>query len=176
MQFIAVSGSLRRASTNTGLLQTVQQVAPGDLRVTVFAGIGDLPHFHPDRADEPIAALAAWRSAVRDADAVIFSTPEYAHGLPGVLKNALDWLVGGGEMEHKPFALFNTTARGTGAQASLIEVARTMAGRHIESADVTLPLQRSSGDDLFVLTPEQEETVRAALETLRRAVVAERIL
>lgn len=171
MQIIAVSGSLRRASTNTQLLYAVQSIAPSGLQIAVFAGIGDLPHFNPDREGENIPALRAWRGAVRGADALLFSTPEYAHGLPGSLKNALDWLVGSGELENKPFALCNASGRGTFAQASLIEVLTTMAARYIKDASVTLSLQKSSGENAPTLTGEQTQTVRAALETLRTALV-----
>ncbi|MBC8142413.1 MAG: NAD(P)H-dependent oxidoreductase [Armatimonadetes bacterium] len=169
MQIVAISGSLRLASINTQLLYATQSVAPPSLKIEIFNGIGDLPHFNPDRESDYPLAVSVWRDAVRDTDAVIFSTPEYAHGLPGSLKNALDWLVGSGELANKPFALFNTSPRGTFAQASLTEIVSTMAGRHVRSADVTLFLQRSTNEDALTLTPEQTEAVRAALETLRRA-------
>jgi NAD(P)H-dependent FMN reductase len=75
---------------------------------------------------------------VRDAEGVIFSVPEYAHGLPGALKNALDWLVGSGEFVEKPVALFNVSARGTHAQAQLTETLTVMTARVLPA--VTLPL------------------------------------
>lgn len=173
MQIVAVSGSLRSASINTRLLQAAQKIAPPGVQIVVFAGVGDLPHFNPDRETEPCPALEVWRDAVRGADALLFSTPEYAHGLPGSLKNALDWLVGSGELESKPFALLNASGRGAFAQSSLIEIVSTMAGRHIKDADVTLSLQASTDEAGLTLTPEQAETVRAALNTLRHACEGE---
>ena len=84
------------------------------------------------------------RSAISAADAVIVSTPEYAHELPGVLKNALDWLVGGMELTDKPVAMFNASARSVYAQTALREVLLTMGARFIDPACTTVPLLAES--------------------------------
>ncbi len=134
MKILAVSGSLRAASSNSLLLQALAAAAPPELDVSIFEGIGDLPHFNPDldppEDPAPHPAVAEWRRHLRAADAVIFSTPEYAHGVPGVLKNALDWVVGSGELVGKPVALFQTSAtRGEFARASLVETLTVMSAR-----------------------------------------------
>jgi NAD(P)H-dependent FMN reductase len=97
----------------------------------VFAGIEDLPHFNPDRdVDPPHSAVAAWRGALAGADAVVIATPEYAHGYPGALKDALDWVVGSGELVDTPVLL--VTASGSGgvrAAEGLAPVIRVIAGQ-----------------------------------------------
>jgi NAD(P)H-dependent FMN reductase len=85
MQILAISGSLRAASTNTNLLKAAAALAPEDVTLSLYDGLGDLPPFNPDvDKDPPHAAVADFRSQLRQSDGVIFSTPEYAHGVPGV--------------------------------------------------------------------------------------------
>ena len=111
MRILAISGSLRASSSNTALLQAAAALAPQDVEVVLYDGLGDLPHFNPDLDGETVApAVSSWRSKLRDADGVVFSVPEYAHSVPGVLKNSLDWVVGSGELADKPVTLFNCVA------------------------------------------------------------------
>jgi len=94
MQILAISGSLRAASTNTTLLKAAAALAPEDVMFNLYDGLGDLPHFNPDLdEDPPHATVAEFRFQLGKSAGVIFSSPEYAHGVPGVLKNALDWVV-----------------------------------------------------------------------------------
>jgi len=78
----------------------------------VYDGIGNLPHFNPELDKEPAhkepvpPAVSDFRSQLNSSAGVVISTPEYANGIPGALKNALDWLVASGELYEKPIALF----------------------------------------------------------------------
>src|SRR6266550_4791254 len=130
MRTLTISGSLRKGSSNSNLLQAAATLAPADVEVVAFNGLGDLPHFNPD-LDEgaPPPVVAQFRAEVARADALMISSPEYAHGVPGTLKNALDWLVGGVEINGKPVALVNASARATYAQASLQETLSVMGAR-----------------------------------------------
>ena len=101
MKILAVSGSLSGSSSNTALLQLLQQAAAKPAEVVLYGSLDDIPNFSPDRDHPTPPAVAAWRAAVSGADAVLIATPEYAGGMPGVLKNALDWLVGSGELYGK---------------------------------------------------------------------------
>ena len=73
---------------------------------------------------------------VRHADALLICSPEYARGVPGSLKNALDWLVSSDAFVGKPVALINTSPRATHAQASLALTLETMAGRMVPEASI----------------------------------------
>lgn len=88
---LAVSGSLRAASYHTQILRSLQPLAPGGMRIELFEGLGDLPHFSEDLEADPPASVRRLRQAVADADGLIIATPEYNGGIPGVLKNAFDW-------------------------------------------------------------------------------------
>ena len=88
---LAISGSLRRASFNTGMLRAAQEIAPEEMEVSIF-DIRDLPFYDGDlEAGGDPDSVVALKSAIREADAVLFATPEYNWGTSGVLKNAIDW-------------------------------------------------------------------------------------
>ena len=141
LHLLAVSGSLRAGSSNTAALLAFARLAAPDIIVTLSDALARLPPFNPDEdGPAPHAAVTAWRHQIAAADGLVISTPEYARGVPGSLKNALDWLVSGPEMPGKPVMLINTSPRATHAQASLALILGTMSAKLIGAADVTLPL------------------------------------
>lgn len=138
MRVVAISGSLRRESTNTNALKAMALLVPG---VELYRGLGALPHFNPDLDVEgatPPPAVTEFRSLLRAADAVVISTPEYAHGLPGVLKNALDWLVSDGTLAGKRVLIVNATPPAQYAHASLVEILKTMNWRVLGTVELPL--------------------------------------
>jgi NAD(P)H-dependent FMN reductase len=141
IRVLAISGSLRGASSNSALVNAAPLRPPDGVHVSVFAGLGRIPPFNPDLdTDDPPAAVLELRAALYAADAILISSPEYAHGVSGVLKNALDWLVGSGELIGKPIAVINTSSRATHAHAPLLETLTTMSGRVIADASITIAL------------------------------------
>ena len=128
LNILAISGSLRAASTNSALVAALARNAPPGCRVTVYDGLGRLPIFNPDDEGErtPLEA-SALIDAVTQADGVIISCPEYAHGVPGGLKNALDWLVSRDAAVAKPAMLVHASPRSLFARAALAEIMRTMS-------------------------------------------------
>ena len=96
-----------------------------------------IPAFNPDLDAEgatPPAPVAHWRAALAEADAVLISSPEYAHGIPGVLKNALDWVVGSGELVNKPVGVLSASSASAFAHPQLVEVLTTMNALMIPEA------------------------------------------
>ena len=175
MQLMALSGSLRRGSSNTALPIAAAALAPAGVSVEVFGGLGVLPHFNPDLEGVEPAAVREFHAAVRQADGLLISTPEYAHGLPGVLKNALDWLVGSVDFPGKPVAIFQASPWATHAPAQLREVLQVMNARLIEAASITLPLQGRRLDAAAIQAdPALAATVRAALAAFAHAIAGPR--
>ena len=133
MKIIAISGSLRARSSNLALLRAAAAIAPAGMEVAIYDGLASLPHFNPDDDEEgatPPAPVAALRALLAEADGIVISTPEYAHGLPGSLKNALDWLVSDGALVDKPVAILSASPiGGQFAQSSLVEILTTMNWR-----------------------------------------------
>jgi len=140
IRILAISGSLRKESYNTALINAVAKLAPDELDVVVFADMGHIPLFNPDRESENINAVKKIKEALKNSDGLLISSPEYAHGVSGVLKNALDWLVSGDEFPYMPVALANTSPRATHAQATLREIISTMSGNIFEDASIVAPL------------------------------------
>jgi chromate reductase, NAD(P)H dehydrogenase (quinone) len=175
VNILAISGSLRGASTNSQLLKAAELLAPADMRIEHYEGVGLLPHFSPDltaRLPEPVAELNA---RVIQADGVLISCPEYARGIPGSFKNALDWLVGTESFPGKPIALFNASARASAAQAALRLVLETMSARLVDEASITVELLSRKLDAQGIARDvEMAAAVRKALQTFAEAIAHEK--
>ena len=144
-RLLTVSGSLRAGSSNAALLSAAALVAPAEVTVRSFDGLGELPAFNPDlESDESTmpAAVTRWREALVAADAVLISSPEYAHGIPGALKNALDWVVGTGELVGKPVGLLCASSASQFAHPQLVEVLTVMSATLVPDATVVLDIPR----------------------------------
>lgn len=174
MVILAISGSLRSASINNILLNAACDMAPQGLTIDVFDGLASLPAFNPDLDDPGVIppTAAAFRSRVQSAGALLISSPEYAHGIPGSLKNALDWLVGDIHFAGKQVALWNASPRSVHAPAQLQEVLTTMAAVLVEDACLTLPLLGGRPDLATISADERlRASIIAALTALRPAAV-----
>jgi chromate reductase, NAD(P)H dehydrogenase (quinone) len=149
MQILAISGSLRRASTNTALLQGLARIAPPRARVTVFDGLGGLPIFNPDDEGEATpAAVRAFAAAVEAADGIVVSCPEYVHALPGGFKNAIDWLVSRSEIIGKPIALLHASHRGEDVLADLHRVLATVSDGFAPDIFAAFPMGKRSPEEI----------------------------
>ncbi len=125
---IGISGSLRNSSLNSLFLRTLALTCPGDISFTISNFPGKLPLFNPDLEQTPPASVSQWRQELQQADLFLIVSPEYAHGVTGVIKNALDWLVSSGELLDKPVALPNLSPRTDLAQGQLREIVTVMGG------------------------------------------------
>lgn len=165
IRLLAISGSLRAVSTNTALLKAATLLTPPGMTIELFEGLGGLPHFNPDLDADPLPQpVAAWRKRVADADGLLISSPEYARGVPGSLKNALDWLVSGPEHPGKPVAFLHASERGTASQAALRLILETMGTRILDAASITIPLLgRQTDGDLIAADMDIAPKIRAAL-------------
>jgi chromate reductase len=174
MKIISISGSLRAASLNTSVLQAARRLAPAGVAIEPFEGIGNLPFFNSDLETERLPAeVARFRAVIGAADGLLISSPEYARGVSGVMKNALDWLVGSHEFPGKPVALINTSPRASHALESLTITLETMSAQLVRDASITLPLLGTSNDaDSIAANPEFAGPLRAALECFVGAIRA----
>jgi chromate reductase, NAD(P)H dehydrogenase (quinone) len=120
MKILAIPGSLRPASSSNVLLKKVATMFPSTTEVRISDLVGRLPHFDDPRDAPPV--VREFRNEVATADAVLICTPEYAFGIPGALKNALDWCVGSGEFINKPVAVVTASSSGEKGHAALLLV------------------------------------------------------
>lgn len=170
MLILALSGSLRAASSNTNVLLAAARLAPADVEIPLYRGLAELSHFNPDVESVSVPPIvAALRSQVEAAGALLVCCPEDAHGVPGSFKNALDWLVGIG-LNGKPVGLINASPRSIYVHASLTEILLTMGANLVADACVTLPLSGRPLDDAAIAAdPTFAGSLRAGLDALAEA-------
>jgi NAD(P)H-dependent FMN reductase len=172
MQVLALCGSLRAASINVSLLRACAHLAPPGMRIDLCAHPAALPLFNPDLDDGPAGAppaiVRAFRAEVERADALLVASPEYAHGITGVTKNALDWLVSFSPVAGKPVAVLNASPRAHHADAALREILNTMSLRIVPAASIALPLVGANLDEQAMLgSPAIALGIAGALLALR---------
>ena len=145
---LAISGSLRAHSSNTAILHLLAKLAPATVDIQIYEGIGSLPHFSPELdGDNAPDVVKDFRGQVRAADGIVICTPEYAFGVPGVLKNALDWTVGSADFDQKPVAVITASLSGEYAHESLLLTLKALNAKMIENATLLIPFIRSKMDD-----------------------------
>ena len=175
MNILGLSGSLRAASIDTMLLRAIARLAPEDMKISLFTELAELPLFNPDLEARLPASVVAFHRSVADADAVVFASPEYAHGVTGTIKNALDWLVGFPPFASMKVVVLNASPRAHHADEALRETLRTMAAVIVESASISIPLLGTGFDEsAIVATPSVVGVIRQSLLALREAVVSGR--
>jgi chromate reductase len=172
VEILAISGSLRRRSTNTELLLAAQRLAPPDMTIALYDGLDRLPHFNPDVEPAQSLPVMDLKERLSRAAGLMISTPEYARGVPGSLKNALDWLVSGSEFVDKPVALLSASTRSNYAYDALRTTLTTMSGRLIAEASITLPLLGKNHDAAAIVADVAlARPLRDALFAFRDAIV-----
>lgn len=133
----AICGSTRSTSSNLSLLREIKNLASGIFEINIFTGIAEIPHFNPDLDnDHPPQEVILFRKQLKAADGILICTPEYAMGVPGTLKNAIDWTVSSCEFSHKPTALITASSLGEKGHASLLETLK------IIEADIPISMQQ----------------------------------
>jgi chromate reductase, NAD(P)H dehydrogenase (quinone) len=147
MKVLAVSGSLQAASSNTRFLHAARDLAPAGVDVDIFESVGAIPHFNPDLVAP--GAVTDFRARIAAADGVLIASPEYAHEMPGSLKNALDWVVGSGELYGKPVAIVCVSPRPNGGLYAREAIERTLGaqGSIVVSSTTVAVVKHDVGDD-----------------------------
>lgn len=161
MKVLAISGSVRRDSTNTALLRAMAARAPEGVTVELSDTLGELPIFSPDReGDRTPGIVEDWCGRVRDAAGLVVSSPEYVRALPGGLKNAIDWLVSRDEIIAKPIALVHASHRGDDMLESLRRVLGTVSSRFDGANFLRLPLMALGPEEIERFLERSEQRAR----------------
>ncbi|MGZ4537766.1 MAG: NADPH-dependent FMN reductase [Blastococcus sp.] len=161
---LLLCGSTRDGSSNAAAVRAVHELELPGLHTDLYESLRDLPAFVPDEQPVPLP-VTDLLDRIRAADAVLMCTPEYAGGLPGSLKNLLDWTVGGGELYDKPVAWIDVAnpGRGAGARTQLGVVLGYVGARVVSDACVHVAVERDEA---------RVRVAPAALPDLVRAVTA----
>ena len=175
MKLLGISDSLRSGSTNSTLLRCVQNLVHADCLFEITQYVELLPLFSPDLDPNDFPVVGQWTEQVREADGLVVSTPEYARGYPGALKNAFDWLVGGDGFVEKPYCFLHASARSSISHETLSVVLDTMSGVHAADADCVVPLLGSTDAEPEVMNnPEYRELIQRSVAVFSAAIVARR--
>lgn len=178
IKIIGFSGSLRKGSFNTAALAAAQQLCGDDAEIEIF-DISDFPPFNQDREQDPPANVAKLKAAIRAADAVIFSSPEYNYSVPGHLKNVIDWAsrpYGDSAWEGKPALIMGASSGAIGTARMQYHLRQTMVFLNmfpLNKPEVMIGNAASKFDDSGNLTDEKtrefiKQAVAALVEETRR--------
>ncbi|HET6642465.1 MAG TPA: NADPH-dependent FMN reductase [Gaiellaceae bacterium] len=161
MRILGISGSLRADSYNAKLLRAAADLLPRDVELELWSGLKAVPPYDEDDDVEPApSAVAELRAAIAAADAVLFATPEYNASIPGVLKNALDWVsrpLRSNPLRSKPVAVVGASTGAFGAVWSQAELRKVLAsiGARVVEGDVAVGHAPSRFDEDGHLADEQ---------------------
>jgi chromate reductase len=164
IRVLGIVGSLGARSSNLTLLERAVSVAPADIELALYTDLGTLPYFDPDvdPGDAP-SAVHALRRAIAASDAVLIAAPEYGHSLPGVLKNAIDWLIGSGELEQKVVAITASVPHAERGRQGLAALRQTLGA--VRAVIVTdEPVVRGSASEAAI-----RDVLRKLVDGVREA-------
>jgi chromate reductase, NAD(P)H dehydrogenase (quinone) len=137
---LAISGSTRVNSSNSVLINAIAFLFAQEVDIILSPGIDTLPHFSTDYKEDDIPeAVAQFRKAIEEADSVLICTPEYAHGVPGSLKNAIDWTVGTNEFSNKTTCLITASTNGQYGHKALLETLQVLEAKNIDELQMIVP-------------------------------------
>jgi chromate reductase, NAD(P)H dehydrogenase (quinone) len=170
---VAICGSTKKESSNMGLIKAIARTYPDHLDVTIFKGLAELPQFNPDLDnDTPPEKISAFRRLLRSNDGILICTPEYAMGVPGALKNALDWTVSSMEFSHKPVALITASSQGEKGHRSLLETLLVIESNIPEESRLLISFVKTKikGDEIVNETTKEE--VNKVIESFMKGMGA----
>jgi len=167
----AISGSLRAGSSNHTILQHLGQVMPPGIGYAIYDGLGTIPAFDPGLDnDGPPSSVSDLRKRISEADAIIICTPEYAYGVPGALKNALDWTVSSGSFSGKPVALITASTGGENAHEAMIKILGALDAKLAPETTLLIPFVRTKIEGGSVTDTVTVEKLKDVFQQLLNAI------
>lgn len=168
---LAINGSTRAASTNSVFIRAISAMIGDRAEVTPYPSVADLPHFDPDKDVAPAPpAVAHFRQLIQQADGILICTPEYAMGVPGSLKNALDWTVSSADFRLKPVMLVTASLSGEKAHAALLGTLRVIEAVVPDESAVLVQFARTKVTAISITDAVALSQVERALEVFFAAM------
>jgi len=171
LKILAISGSLRTNSAHTAILEYLKTTVT-EHDILIYDGIEDIPNFNPEKDIDPTpTAVQHFRNQLAEADGILICTPEYAYGIPGSLKNALDWTVSSGNFVDKPVAVITASGLGEHAHASLLLVLTALNAKIAENGTILISWIRNKMNAENEITDLQtERDIQNVLKALLAAI------
>lgn len=171
IKILAISGSTRKASSNLNLIKAIADLAHGLFTIDIFEGLSDLPQFNPDDDNERVAApVTTFREKLRAADGVLICTPEYAIGVPGSLKNAIDWTVSSMEFSKKPVALITASLSGERAHQSLLGTLLIIESLMTANTQLLIPFVKSKVNEQGITDKDTLDKVNQLIQSFEQLI------
>ena len=146
MKVLGISGSLRRDSHNSRLLRVAAELLPPGVELEGFNALREIPPFDADAEHDPAQAVVQLKEVIAEADAILIATPEYNHSIPGVLKNALDWVsrpIAENPMRGKPALVIGASTGMFGAVWAQAEARKVLGALGARVIDEELPVAQA---------------------------------
>jgi chromate reductase len=160
VRIFAICGSLRENSSNNILIRFLSTLLPPGVSYSIYHGLGTLPHFND--SEDGGKEVEEFRKEIAAADGIIICSPEYAFGVPGSLKNAIDWTVGSGSFVDKPLVLITAATGGEKAHVALLNILTAVSAKVPEDGALLVPFIRSK------LNEKSEVTDASLISSLRK--------
>jgi len=170
-KILAISGSLREGSSNNIIIELISGMIPEQIEYHIYKELASIPAF--DDSDSEV--VNRFRQQVREADAVLICTHEYAFGVPGALKNALDWTVSTGDFDQKPVALITASSVGDKGHASLINTLTALGTNRVDGASLLISFIRAKLNNGQFTDKPTEEAVRNVVNVLIEHIQRDRL-
>ncbi|MBS1532844.1 MAG: NAD(P)H-dependent oxidoreductase [Bacteroidetes bacterium] len=163
----AMSGSLRTGSSNHTILRYLSELMPAGINYVIYDGLANIPAFDPGLDnDDPPPPVSDLRDKIAKSDAIVICTPEYAFGVPGALKNALDWTVSSGSLSGKPLALITASTSGQYAHEGMIKTLGALDAQFNDETTLLIPFIRTKIDAEGNINDEIAGKLRDILKAL----------
>jgi len=169
---LAISGSLRSGSSNHNILRFLGRLTSADINYSIYDRLADISPFDPGMDHEhPPGAVSDLRNLMKNASGIMICTPEYAFGVPGQLKNMLDWMVSSSSLVDKPMALITASSVGTHAHTALLLTLGALSAKVIDDATLLIPFIRSKVDaDGNITDRETEKALHRVMKAFLEAI------
>lgn len=164
---VAICGSTRQSSSNLSIIAEIKELFSEELDIQLVEGLSDIPHFNPDLDNEnPPQKVSGFRAHLKGADGILICTPEYAMGVPGTLKNALDWTVSSMEFSKKPVALITASSVGEKGHRSLLETLHVIESDLPESSQLLVSFVKTKVKQGKIVDAATLEQVKGVMRSL----------
>ncbi len=174
-RIIAIPGTLRQGSVNLNLIRIIARLYLDKLGIEIFERLSGIPHFNPDLDnDDPPETVSEFRRQLKEAGGILICTPEYAMGVPGTLKNAIDWTVSSMEFSHKPVALITASTAGQKGHQSLINTLKIIEANIPDDSQLLISHAKTKVKDDKISDPETLQQIIKLMESLINSIAGDR--
>jgi chromate reductase, NAD(P)H dehydrogenase (quinone) len=173
-KILALCGSTRKNSTNLNLIKAILDLTKEKFDFTIFEGLAEIPHFNPDLDNEnPPQVVIDFRKQLREANGILICTPEYAMGVPGALKNSIDWTVSSMEFSKKPTALITASSMGEKGHASLLETLKVIEADITDETQLLISFAKTKvSQDCKITDQKTLDEVFALIDAFEKRLVS----